>query len=213
MDSWSPDVNLQQWSKLISSVVEATLNQNQSTLNQLLNQVTHEIPSQQEESLRGQIARNLLIQIARELEKSLQSPTHPTLAWFATYVGLGSSPPTAIQAVQMLLDQGFKPFEDFFVDRQGIHIYDFGTTEEKLNQMPARLSEFTQMTVTVNASEVNQAIQKFNLSESEARNLLVNLKILEQKMNVPVEELLSVLESNEELLQQTVYSDLAEFED
>ena len=187
MNSWSTDANSQQCSELISAVVEATINQTQPTLNQLLNQIIHVIPAQEDESLRGQTARNLLIQVARDLEKSLQNPTHPTLAWFVTYVGLGSTPQEAIESVQMLLEEGFKPFEDFFVDRQGIHIYDFGEKPEKPRQMPARLSEFTQMTVSVNISEVNQVIERFNVSETEARNMLINLKVLEQKMHLPIE--------------------------
>jgi hypothetical protein len=123
-------------------------------------------------------------------------------------VGLGSSPPEAIQAVQMILDQGFKPFEDFFVDTQGIHFYDNGATPEKIDRIPERLSEFTQMTVRVDISEVNRLMNRFNLSEPEARNTLLNLKILEQKMKVPLEQLLSVLDYNDELLRQVIQSDL-----
>jgi hypothetical protein len=123
-------------------------------------------------------------------------------------VGLGSSPPEAIQAVQMILDQGFKPFEDFFVDTQGIHFYDNGATPEKIDRIPERLSEFTQMTVRVDLVEVNRLMNRFNLSEPEARNTLLNLKILEQKMKVPLEQLLSVLDYNDELLRQVIQSDL-----
>jgi hypothetical protein len=123
-------------------------------------------------------------------------------------VGLGSSPPEALQAVQMILDQGFKPFEDFFVDIQGIHFYDNGATPEKIDRIPERLSEFTQMTVRVDILEVNRLMNRFKLAEPEARNTLLNLKILEQKMKVPLEQLLSVLDDNDELLRQVIQSDL-----
>src|SRR5919202_4036694 len=213
MSSQPSDVNLQECSQLICAVVAATISRTQPTLNQLLEQVIYVIPSEQPESLRRQTASNLLIQIARELEKSLESPTHPTIAWFVVYVGLGSSPPEAIQAVQMVLDKGFKPFEDFFVDPQGIHFYDHGATPEKIEQIPQRLSEFTQMTVRIEISEVNHLIERFNLSESEARNVLMNLKILEQKMKLPIEELISVLDYNDALLRQVIQSDLTGSDD
>ena len=208
MSSQPSDVNLQGCSELIRAVVAVTISRTQPTLNQLLEQVIYVIPSEQPESLRRQTASNLLIQIARELEKSLESPTHPTIAWFVVYVGLGSSPPEAVQAVQMVIEKGFKPFEDFFVDRQGIHFYDHGATPEKLAQIPERLSEFTQMTVRVDSSEVNHLSERFNLSEDEARNVLLNLKILEKKMRVTLEQLLSVLDYNDELLKQVIQSDL-----
>ncbi len=207
------NVNSQECSELISAVVAATINRNQPALNQLLKQVIYVIPARQPESLRAQTASNLLIQIARELEKSLESPTHPTIAWFVVYVGLGSSPPEAIQAVQMVLEQGFKPFEDFFVDHQGIHFYDRGATPQKIDQLPERLSEFTQMTVRIDSSEVNHAIERFNLSEDEARNMLLNLKILEKKMGVQFEDFLSVLDYNDELLRQVIQSDLTRSDD
>ena len=208
MSSQSANANSQEGSELISAVVTAILSRNQSTLNQLLKQVMYDIPAKQPESLRAQTVSNLLMQIARELEKSLESPTHPTIAWFVVYVGLGSSPPEAIQAVQLVLDQGFKPFEDFFVDHQGIHFYDRGATPGKIEQIPQRLSEFTQMTVRIEISEVNHLIERFNLSEAEARNVLMNLKILEQKMKLPIEELLSVLDDNDALLRQVIQSNL-----
>jgi hypothetical protein len=204
------NVNSQECSELISAVVTATISRNQPALNQLLKQVIYVIPARQPESLRAQTASNLLIQIARELENSLDSPTHPTVAWFVVYVGLGSCPPEAVQAVQMVIDQGFKPFEDFFVDRQGIHFYDHGVTPEKIAQIPQRLSEFTQMTIRVDSSEVNHLIERFNLSEDDARNVLLNLKILEQKMKLPLEHLLSVLDYNDELLRQVIASDLTQ---
>jgi hypothetical protein len=69
------------------------------------------------------------------------------------------------------------------------------------------------MTVRVEISEVNHVIERFNLSEAEARNVLLNLKILEQKMNVPFEHLLSVLDSNDELLRQVIHSDLTRSDD
>jgi hypothetical protein len=208
MSSHPSNINSQEWSELISAVVAATISRTQPTLNQLIQQVIYVIPAKQPEPLRAQTASNLLIQIARELEKSLPSPNHPTIAWFVVYVGLGSSPPEALQSVQMVLDQGFKPFEDFFVDHQGIHFYDHGATPEKIAQIPQRLSEFTQMTVRIDISEVNHIIGKFNLSEAEARNMLMNLKILEKKMNLPIEQLLSLLEYNDELLRQVIESDL-----
>jgi hypothetical protein len=204
------NVNSQECSELISAVVTATISRNQPALNQLLKQVIYVIPARQPESLRAQTASNLLIQIARELENSLDSPTHPTVAWFVVYVGLGSCPAEAVQAVQMVIDQGFKPFEDFFVDRQGIHFYDHGVTPEKIAQIPQRLSEFTQMTIRVDSSEVNHLIERFNLSEDDARNVLLNLKILEQKMKLPLEHLLSVLDYNNELLRQVIASDLTQ---
>lgn len=204
------NVNTREWSDLVSAVVEATLSQNQSTLNQLLKQVIAVIPANQPEPLRGQTASNLLIQIAQELEKSLDRPNHPTIAWFVVYVGLGSSSPEAIQAVQMLLDQDFKPFDDFFVDPQGIHFYDQGATPEKLQQLPQRLSEFTQMTIRMEISEINHIIERFNLSENEAKNVLINLKILEQKMKISIDQLLSILDYNDDLLQNVIESDLTQ---
>lgn len=207
MNSQRFDINSPDESELISAVVTATISQTQPTLNQLLKEVIYVIPSKQPESLRGKTASSLLIQIARELEKSLESPSHPTIAWFVVHVGLGSSPKEAIQAVQLVLERGLKPFEDFFVDRQGIHFYDYGVTPEKLNKIPERLSEFTQMTVRVDILEVNQVIEKFNLSEDEARRLLINLKVLENKMKIPIEQLLSVLDYNDDLLQQVLRSD------
>ncbi|MCA1994015.1 MAG: hypothetical protein LDL41_18510, partial [Coleofasciculus sp. S288] len=180
MSSQESNVNSQEWSELISAVVAATISRTHSTLNQLLKQVIYVIPSEQPESLRGQTARNLLIQIVRELEKSLGSSTHPTIAWFMVRLGLGSTPPQAIQAVQMVLDQGFKPFEDFFVDHQGIHFYNYEATQDKINKIPQRLSEFTQMTVRMDISEVNHIMERFDLSEAQARSALLNLKILEQ---------------------------------
>ena len=208
MSTQATNVSPQEWSEFISTVVTAIVNRNQATLNPLLKQVIYVIPAQQPESLRGKIASDLLLQIAQELEQCLGCSTHPTIAWFLVYVGLGSSPPEAIQAVQMILDQGFKPFEDFFVDTQGIHFYDNGATPEKIDRIPERLSEFTQMTVRVDISEVNRLMNRFNLSEPEARNTLLNLKILEQKMKVPLEQLLSVLDYNDELLRQVIQSDL-----
>jgi hypothetical protein len=142
MSTPATNVSAQEWSEFMSTLVTAILNQNQATLNPLLKQVIDVIPAQQPESLRGKIASDLLIQIAQELEQSLGCSTHPTIAWFMVYVGLGSSPPEALQAVQMILDQGFKPFEDFFVDTQGIHFYDNGATPEKIERIPARLSDY-----------------------------------------------------------------------
>lgn len=208
MSTQSTNISSQEGSGLISKLVTAILTRNQTTLNPLLKQVIYVIPAQQPESLRGEIVRQLLVQIAQELEKSLGYSNHPTIAWFLVYVGLGSSPPEAIQAVQMILDQGFKPFEDFFVDTQGIHFYDNGATPENIERIPERLSEFTQMTVRVDLLEVNSLMKRFNLPEHEARNTLINLKILEQKMKVPVAQLLSVLEDNDALLQQVIQSDL-----
>ncbi|HEY9635134.1 MAG TPA: hypothetical protein V6D14_17155 [Coleofasciculaceae cyanobacterium] len=213
MSSQPSNVNLPEWSDLISAVVVATISRSQSTLDQLLNQVIHVIPSKQPEYLRAQTANNLLIQITKELEKSLESATHSTLAWFVVYVGLSSAPPEAMQAVQMILEKGFKPFEDFFVDRQGIHFYNHGATAQKLEQIPERLSEFTQMTVRMNTLEVNHIIDRFNLSEADAKTLLLNLKILEKKMKLPIEQLLSVLDDNDELLQQVIQSDLTSSSD
>lgn len=210
MNFQKTNLNTKEWSDLVSAVVEATLNQNPSLLNQLLQQVIDVIPANQPEPLRGQTASNLLIQIAQELEKSLESPNHPILAWFVVYVGLGSSSPEAVQAVQMLLDQGFKPFDDFFVDSQGIHFYDQGATPEKLQQIPQRLSEFTQMTIRMEISEINHIMERFNLSENEAKNVLINLKILEQKMKISIDELLSVLDYNDDLLQNVIESDLTQ---
>ncbi|AFZ16822.1 hypothetical protein [Allocoleopsis franciscana] len=208
MSTQATNISPQEGSEFISTVVTAIINRNQSALNPLLKQVIYLIPAQQPESLRGKIASDLLLQITQELEKSLGCSNHPTIAWFLVYVGLGSSPPEAIQAVQMILDQGFKPFEDFFVDTQGIHFYDNGATPEKFERIPERLSEFTQMTVRVDILEVNRLMNRFNLSEPEARKTLLNLKILEQKMKIPLEQLLSVLDYNDELLQQVIQCDL-----
>lgn len=213
MNSRLSDINPHEESELISAVVAATISQTQPTLNQLLQEVIYGIPAKQPESLRGQTASKLLIQIARELEKSLGNSTHPTMAWFLVHIGLGSSPMEAVQAVQLVLENGFKPFEDFFVDCQGIHFYDHGATPEKLNKIPERLSEFTQMTVRVDSSEINQVIERFNLSEDEARNVVLNLKILEKKMNISIEELLSALDYNDELLRQVIQSDLTRSDD
>jgi hypothetical protein len=207
------NINLPEPSELIPAVVTAAINRNQSVLDRLLQQIIYVIPSKQPESLRAQTASNLLIEIARELEKSLESPTHPTIAWFVVYVGLGSSLPEAVQAVQIILEKGFKPFEDFFVDHQGIHFYDRGATPQKIDQLPERLSEFTQMTVRIDSSEVNQVIERFNLSEDQARNMLLNLKILEKKMGVKFEDLLSILDYNDELLRQVIQSDLTRSDD
>jgi hypothetical protein len=63
------------------------------------------------------------------------------------------------------------------------------------------------MTVRVDILEVNRLMNRFNLAEPEARNTLLNLKILEQKMKVPLEQLLSVLDDNDELLRQVIQSD------
>lgn len=208
MISQLANVNLPEQPELIFPVVSAVLSRDQTTLTRLLKQVVYILPFQYPESLRGEIATNLLIQIRRELEKSLGSPTHSTIAWFVVYVGLGSSPPEAVQAVQMILEKEFKPFEDFFVDRQGIHFYDRGATPEKIQQIPERLSEFTQMRVRINASEVEGMMERFNLSEAEARDLLLNLKILEKKMDVPVEQLLCILDYNPGLRQEVMRADL-----
>ena len=43
---------------------------------------------------------------------------------------------------------------------------------------------------------------------NQARNTLLNLKILEQKMKVPVAQLLSVLDDNDAILQQVIQSEL-----
>ena len=202
------NVNLPEQSELIFAVVSAALNRSQATLTQLLKQVIYILPFQYPECLRGEIATNLLIQITRELEQSLGSPSHPTIAWFVVYVGLGSSPPEAVQAVQMILEKEFKPFEDFFVDRQGIHFYDRGATSDKIQQIPERLSEFTQMRVRINASEIDGVMERFNLSEADARNLLLNLKILEKKMDVPIDQLLCILDYNPGLRQEVMRADL-----
>lgn len=209
MNSQSSNANPQELSKLIAGVVDATLCQNHQTLNQLLKQLVYDIPAQQpNESLKAQTTKTILIQIASQLENILGSTTHPIMAWFVVYVGLVSSPPEAIQSVQMVLDRGFKPFEDFFVDRQGIHFYDLGTSPEKLARMPERLSEFTQMTVRINITEVHHLMERFDVAETMARQMLLNLKILEQKMNIPLEELLRVLDYNDELKRQVMESDL-----
>lgn len=202
------NVHSPEGSQLITAVVKATISQNLPTLDQLLKQVISIIPANQPESLRSQTVSSLLIEISRELETFLQRPNHPLMAWFIVYAGLGASPPEAIQAVQLVLDEGFKPFEDFFVDRQGIHFYTDGAASNKMTKIPHRLSEFTQMTVKLDSSEINYVIERFKLSEVEARNVVLNLKILEQKMKVPIEQLLSVLDCNEELLRQVMASDL-----
>jgi len=212
MISQSANINLQEQSELISALVSAALSRTQTTLTQLLKQVISIIPCQYPECLRGQITTNLLIHITRELEKSLGSPSHPTIAWFVGYVGLGSSPPEALQAVQMIHEKEFKPFEDFFVDHQGIHFYNHGTTPERIQQIPERLSEFTQMRVKIDVSEVNQVIERFDLSEAEARDLLLNLKILEKKMDLPIEQLLSVLDYNDGLRQEVMQANLTSFD-
>jgi len=208
MISQLANVNLPEQSELIFAIVSAALNRSQATLTQLLKQVVYILPFQYPECLRGEIASNLLVQITRELRESLGSPTHPTIAWFVVYVGLGSSPPEAVEAVQMIIEKEFKPFEDFFVDRQGIHFYDRGATPEKIQQIPERLSEFTQMRVRINALEVDGVMERFNLSETEARDLLLNLKILEKKMDVSVEKLLSILDYNPGLRQEVMRADL-----
>jgi hypothetical protein len=208
MISQLANVNLPEQSELISAIVSAALNRSQATLTQLLKRVVYILPFQYSECLRGEIASNLIVQITRELGKSLGSPTHPTIAWFVVYVGLGSSPPEAVEAVQMIIEKEFKPFEDFFVDRQGIHFYDRGATPEKIQQIPERLSEFTQMRVRINALEVDGVMERFNLSETEARDLLLNLKILEKKMDVSFEKLLSILDYNPRLRQEVMRADL-----
>ena len=208
MISHLANVNLPEQSELIFTVVSAALRRDQTTLTRLLKQIVYSLPFQYPECLRGEIASHLLIQITREIEKSLGSPAHPTIAWFVVYVGLGSSPPEAVQAVQLILEKEFKPFEDFFVDRQGIHFYDRGATPEKIQRIPERLSEFTQMRVRIKASEVDGMIERFNLSEAEARDLLLNLKILEKKMDVPLEQLLCILDYNPDLRQEVMRADL-----
>ena len=80
--------------------------------------------------------------------------------------------------------------------------------QEKLEQLPERLSEFTQMRVRAHSSEVNQVIERFNLSELQARKVLINFKVLEQKIQLPIDELLSVLDYNEELLRPIIESHL-----
>ena len=205
MDSQPSNDNLN--THLVSAVVDATLNQNYPRLNQLLKTALYDIPLQQPESLRAQIARNFLIQVAQGLEKSLGAKHH-ILTWFIVYVGLGSAPPQAIQAAQMVLDEGLKPFADFFVDHQGIHFYNHGDNADNINKIPPRLSEFTQMTVRISQEEVQQVMGKYNLSEEKARQVVLNLKILEQKMTVPFQELLMVLDSNQALLNQVMTSDL-----
>lgn len=208
MISQLANVNLPEQTELIFAVVSAALSRDQTTLTRLLKQVVYILPFQYPECLRGEVASRLLIQITREIEKSLESPTHPTIAWFVVYVGLGSSPPEAVEAVQMLLEKGFQPFEDFFVDRQGIHFYDCGATPEKIQQLPERLSEFTQMRVRINTLEVDGVMERFNLSEADARDLLLNLKILEKKMDVSVKKLLSILDYNPGLRQEVMQADL-----
>lgn len=210
MSSQPSNVHSQERCQLIAAVVKATISQNLPTLDQLLKQVISIIPATLPDSVRSQTVSSLFIQISRELEKFLKRPNHPIMAWFIVYVGLGASPPEAIQAVQLVLDEGFKPFEDFFVDRQGIHFYADGAASDKMIKIPPRLSEFTQMTVRLDSSEVNHVIERFNLSEVEARNVVLNLKILEQKMKVPIEQLLSVLDDNNELLRQVIASDLTQ---
>ncbi|MBO1347210.1 MAG: hypothetical protein EBE86_007340 [Hormoscilla sp. GUM202] len=202
-------MDTQQWSGLISAVVEAALNQTQPVLNQLLKIVMYDIPLQQPEELRAPTAKHILIEIGKGMTQALGSLTHPTLAWFVVHVGVGATPAEAVQSVQMLLEQGFVPFADFFTDRQGIHFYDDGATQEKLQKMPERLSEFTQMTVTINIKEVHHIMEKYKVSEPLARKMLMNLKILEQKMNVSLKELLSELDRNQELLQDVMNSDLS----
>ena len=204
------NINTQDWSDLVSAVVEAALTQNQIALNQLLKQVIDVFSANPPKLSSGQTASNLLIQISQELENSLGSPNHPLMAWFVVYVGLGSTSPEAIQAVQMLLDQDFKPFDDFFVDPQGIHFYDQGATSEKLQQLPQRLSEFTQMTIRMDIAEINHIIERFHLSENEAKKVLINLKILEQKMKISLDQLLSILDYNDDLLQNVIESDLTQ---
>ncbi|MFP5273820.1 hypothetical protein [Coleofasciculus sp.] len=194
---------------LVSAVVEATLNQNYPRLNKLLKTALYDTPIQEPESLRAQIARTFLIQVAQGLEESVGAKHH-ILAWFMVYVGLGSAPPEAIQAAQMVLDEGLKPFADFFVDRQGIHFYNHGDNADNINKIPPRLSEFTQMTVRISQEEVQQVMGKYSLSEEKARQVVLNLKILEQKMNVQFQQLLMVLDSNEALLNQVMTLDLSQ---
>ncbi|MEQ9552234.1 MAG: hypothetical protein RIM23_21810 [Coleofasciculus sp. G3-WIS-01] len=194
---------------LVSAVVEATLNQNYPRLNKLLKTALYDTPIQEPESLRAQIARNFLIQVAQGLEESVGAKHH-ILAWFMVYVGLGSAPPEAIQAAQMVLDEGLKPFADFFVDRQGIHFYNHGDKADNINKIPPRLSEFTQMTVRISQEEVQQVMGKYSLSEEKARQVVLNLKILEQKMHVPFQQLLTILDANEALLNQVMTLDLSQ---
>ncbi len=80
--------------------------------------------------------------------------------------------------------------------------------QEKLEQLPERLSEFTQMRVRAHSSEVNQVIERFNLSELQARKVLINFKVLKQKIQLPIDELLSVLDYNEGLLRSIIKSHL-----
>lgn len=205
MDSHPSNENIN--AHLVSAVVDATLNQNQPRLNQLLKTALYDIPTEQPESLRAQVARTFLIQVAHHLEESLGAKHH-ILAWFMVYVGLGSTSPEAIQATQMVLNEGLKPFTDFFVDRQGIHFYNHGNQVDNISKIPPRLSEFTQMTVQISQDEVQQVMGKFSLSEEKARQVVLNLKILEQKMEVNFQQLLLVLESNQALLNQVMTVDL-----
>lgn len=207
MDSEPSNENIN--TPLVSAVVEATLNQNYPRLNKLLKTALYDTPIQEPESLRAQIARNFLIQVAQGLEESVGAKHH-ILAWFMVYVGLGSAPPEAIQAAQMVLDEGLKPFADFFVDRQGIHFYNHGDNADNINKIPPRLSEFTQMTVRISQEEVQQVMGKYSLSEEKARQVVLNLKILEQKMNVIFQELLTILDANEALLNQVMTLDLSQ---
>ncbi|MEQ8752349.1 hypothetical protein [Coleofasciculus sp. G1-WW12-02] len=207
MDSEPSNENIN--TPLVSAVVEATLNQNYPRLNKLLKTALYDTPIQEPESLRAQIARTFLIQVAQGLEESVGAKHH-ILAWFMVYVGLGSAPPEAIQAAQMVLDEGLKPFADFFVDRQGIHFYNHGDNADNINKIPPRLSEFTQMTVRISQEEVQQVMGKYSLSEEKARQVVLNLKILEQKMNVQFQQLLMVLDSNEALLNQVMTLDLSQ---
>lgn len=80
MTSQGPKIDTQQWSGLISAVVEAALNQTQPVLNQLLKIVMYDIPLQQPEELRAPTAKQLLIEIGKGMTQALGSPTHPTLA-------------------------------------------------------------------------------------------------------------------------------------
>ncbi|MEQ9623282.1 hypothetical protein [Coleofasciculus chthonoplastes] len=206
MDSQPSNDNIH--THLVSAVVEATLNQNQPRLNKLLKTALYDIPSEQPESLRAEVARKFLIQVAQRLEESLGAKHH-ILAWFMVYVGLGNILPEAIQATQMVLNEGLKPFADFFVDRQGIHFYNHGDKADNINKIPPRLSEFTQMTVRISQDEVQQVMGKYSLSEEKARQVVLNLKILEQKMNVQFQQLLTVLDSNQALLNQVMTLDLS----
>jgi hypothetical protein len=207
MDSEPSNKNIN--TPLVSAVVEATLNQNYPRLNKLLKTALYDTPIQEPESLRAQIARTFLIQVAQGLEESVGAKHH-ILAWFMVYVGLGSAPPEAIQAAQMVLDEGLKPFADFFVDRQGIHFYNHGDNADNINKIPPRLSEFTQMTVRISQEEVQQVMGKYSLSEEKARQVVLNLKILEQKMYVPFQQLLTILDGNEALLNQVMTLDLSQ---